>query len=76
MNTARLFVNGKTQAVSLPEEYSFPGGEVYIRKFGDVVYLFPKEKSWEVFLYGLNSFSDDFMAEGRDQGAEQEREEF
>jgi antitoxin VapB len=33
------------------------------------------DKDWETFLYGLNSFSDDFMAEGRLQGVEQEREQ-
>jgi len=74
MDTARLFVNGKSQAVRLPKEYRFTGEDVYIRKLGDVVYLFPKESAWEVFLNGLNGFSDDFMAEGRDQGVEEERE--
>jgi len=34
--------------------------------------LFPVDKEWEVFLHGLNSFSDDFMSEGRFQGIDQE----
>jgi hypothetical protein len=29
---------------------------------------------WEVFMHGINSFSDDFMSEGRQQGELQERE--
>jgi antitoxin VapB len=74
MDTARLFLNGKSQAVRSPKEYRFTGEDVYIRKLGDVVYLFSKESMWEVFLNGVNSFSDDFMVEGRDQGAEQGRE--
>ena len=32
------------------------------------------DKEWETFLHGLNSFSDDFMAEGRSQGTCQKRE--
>jgi hypothetical protein len=32
-------------------------------------------KRWETFLHGLAGFSDDFMAEGRDQGVQPEREE-
>jgi antitoxin VapB len=39
----------------------------------DVLNLMDKE--WETFLHGLNSFSDDYFSEGRDQGINQEREE-
>jgi antitoxin VapB len=48
---------------------------VFIQKHGDAVLLIPHEKAWEVFLEGLNGFSDDFMKEGRDQGPDQKREE-
>jgi antitoxin VapB len=74
MDTAKLFINGKSQAVRLPKEYRFEGEDVYIRKIGEVVYLFPKTSAWEVFMNGLNGFSSDFMAEGREQGEEQERD--
>jgi antitoxin VapB len=73
MKTARLFVNGRSQAVRLPKEYQFKGDNVYIQKVGDTVMLFPVDKEWEVFLHGLNNFSDDFMSEGRSQGTDQER---
>ena len=75
MQTARLFVNGRSQAVRLPKEYQFKGESVYIQKVGEAVILVPFDKAWETFLHGLNSFSDDFMAEGRLQEAEQRREE-
>jgi antitoxin VapB len=75
MQTARLFVNGRSQAVRLPKEYQFEGEDVYIQKVGDAVILFPVDKEWKTFLYGLNSFSDDFMSEGRDQGIDQVSEE-
>ena len=75
MQTARLFLNGRSQAVRLPKEFQFSGENVYIKKIGGAVILFPVEKEWEVFLHGLNSFSDDFMSEGRFQGLDQGREE-
>ena len=74
MQTARLFTNGRSQAVRLPKEYQFIGENVYIQRIGEAVILFPVDKEWEVFLHGLNSFSDDFLSEGRLQGADQERE--
>ena len=75
MQTARLFLNGRSQAVRIPKEYQFSGDDVYIKKVGDAVLLFPVNKEWEVFLNGLNSFSEDFMSEGRSQGMDQKREE-
>jgi len=74
MQTAKLFQNGRSQAVRLPKEYQFAGDDVFIQKHGDAVLLIPHEKAWEVFLEGLNGFSEDFMSEGRDQGENQERE--
>ena len=74
MQTAQLFLDGESQAVKLPKEYQFNGENVYIQRVGDAVLLFPVDKEWEVFLHGLNSFSDDFMSEGRSQGTDQERE--
>jgi len=49
---------------------------VLIQKVGDAVILLPHDKSWEVFLHGLNNFTDDFLKEGRDQGENQKREDF
>jgi antitoxin VapB len=76
MQTAKLFQNGRSQAVRLPKEFKFTGDEVYIQKHGDAVILIPHEKAWKVFLEGLNEFSGDYMEEGRDQGKDQEREAF
>lgn len=76
MQSAKLFMNGRSQAVRLPKEFQFNGEDVLIQKVGDAVILLPHEKSWEVFLHGLNGFSDDFLSEGREQGSEQERESF
>ena len=76
MQTAKLFQNGRSQAVRLPKEFQFAGDEVLIHKHGDAVILVPYEKSWEIFLAGVQAFSDDFMHDGRDQGADQGRKAF
>ncbi|MBN2362702.1 antitoxin [candidate division WOR-3 bacterium] len=76
MKNAKLFINGRSQAVRLPKEFQFSGKDVLIQKIGDAVILLPHDKLWEVFLQGLNGFTDDFMKEGRNQGKNQIREEF
>lgn len=48
MKTARLFSNGKSQAVRIPAEYRFEGDEVVIRKTpGGGLLLLPKTISYE-----------------------------
>lgn len=74
MMTAKLFQNGRSQAVRLPKNFQFEGNEVFIQKHGAAVILIPHEKSWEIFMEGINEFSDDFMKDGRDQGEHQKRE--
>jgi virulence-associated protein VagC len=45
--TARLFKNGRSQAVRLPKEFRFPGDEVLVRREGEAVILEPiKRKAW------------------------------
>ena len=63
MPTAKLFQNGKSQAVRLPKEFRFEGDEVCIKKIGDLVLLFPQDKEWDIFMSGVNGFSDDFNVE-------------
>ena len=43
--TAKLFKNGRSQAVRLPKEFRFKGTEVKIRKEGNKVILEPAETS-------------------------------
>ncbi|MCI8899194.1 MAG: antitoxin [Lachnospiraceae bacterium] len=74
MMMAKVFENGRSQAVRLPKEYRFSDKEVAINKIGDVVLLMPKENKWAGFLSSLNLFSEDFMNDGREQSVEQERD--
>lgn len=54
MMTAKVFENGRCQAVRLPKEYRFSGEEVAVNKIGDIVILMPIENKWAGFLSGLN----------------------
>lgn len=74
MNTAKVFETGRSQAIRLPKEYRFTEKEVGIKKLGDIVLLFPKENTWDIFTSGLRSFSDDFMEDGRKKGTAENRE--
>ncbi len=74
MKTAKLFTNGRSQAVRLPKECRFSGDDVYIKKFENMVILLPKDDPWSSLIDSLDQFSDDFM-EDRNQPAEQVREE-
>ena len=74
MTTAKLFENGRSQAVRLPKEYRFSGDEALVNKIGDIVLLMPKNNQWAGLLSSLNLFTSDFMQNGRAEEVSQERE--
>ncbi|MDD7643523.1 MAG: type II toxin-antitoxin system VapB family antitoxin [bacterium] len=75
MMTAKVFENGRSQAVRLPKECRFNTDEVAVNKIGDIVLLMPKTSKWSSFMQAIDMFSEDFMNEERTSGKEQEREE-
>lgn len=77
--TAKLFMNGRSQAVRLPFELRFEGDEVYIRQdpeTGDVI-LSRKPGDWEGFfeLVKTTQVTEDFMAD-RDNELPQDKDLF
>ena len=47
MATAKLFSNGRSQAVRLPREFRFEGDEVSVRREGEAVILEPlRPRAW------------------------------
>lgn len=74
MMTAKVFENGRSQAVRLPKECRFSSDEVNVSKIGDIVMLIPKSNKWDSFMRAVDMFSDDFMQEGRAEDLVQERE--
>ena len=75
MMTAKVFENGRSQAVRLPKECRFNTDEVAVNRIGDIVLLMPKTNKWTSFMQAIDMFSDDFMQDGRDGRLEQERDE-
>jgi antitoxin VapB len=73
-HVAKLFTNGRSQAVRLPAAYRFDTNEVFIRKdaaTGDVI-LSRKPASWDDFFIALKGTSvpSDFLGkEDRTKGA-------
>ncbi len=67
--TAKLFRNGRSQAVRLPADYRFEGSEVYIRRTaaGDVV-LSRKPESWRDFFELMKTVDvpEDFLSDRKD----------
>ena len=74
MMTAKVFENGRSQAIRLPKECRFSSDEVMVNKIGDIVILFPRQNKWDSFMRAIDMFSDDFMADGRAKDMAQERE--
>jgi len=74
MQTAKIFTNGRSQAVRLPKECRFSGDDVYIKKFENLVILMPKDDPWAVLIDSLDNFSDDFL-DKREQPEVQTRDE-
>lgn len=75
MMTAKVFENGRSQAIRLPKECRFSSDEVMVNKIGDIVILLPKQNKWDSFMRAIDMFSDDFMADGRATDMVQVREE-
>jgi antitoxin VapB len=73
MKTAKLFNNGRSQAVRLPKDFRFPGSDVYIKKLENLVILIPKDNPWISLIDSLDKFTEDFMDE-RNQPDYQARE--
>ena len=74
MEIAKVFENGRSQAVRLPKKFRFNADEVVVQQLGDAVLLVPKDSLWQTFMDGLNGFTEDIFEGGRDQGVQKERE--
>ena len=75
MMTAKIFKNGRSQAVRLPKECRFNTEEVAVNRVGDIVMLIPMDNKWDNFIQAIDMFTEDFMENGRENQLIQEREE-
>jgi antitoxin VapB len=75
--TARLFTNGRSQAVRIPKEYRFEGSRVRVRRVGRGVLvepIFGSARAWFVELDRVGT--EPFMPGGRRQPVAPVREMF
>ncbi len=77
---AKLFKNGRSQAVRLPAAFRFDGDEVYIRRdpaTGDVI-LSARPRSFDRFFAALaeGKAPDDFLAASEREQEAQARDPF
>ncbi|MBR0463905.1 MAG: AbrB/MazE/SpoVT family DNA-binding domain-containing protein [Clostridia bacterium] len=73
--TAKVFMNGRSQAVRIPAEYRFEEDEVFVNKIGDTLMLTPKSSLSSTLKRGASMISEDFMADGRPEEIPAVREE-
>ena len=76
---AKLFRNGRSQAVRLPAVFRFQGSEVYVRRdpsSGDII-LSRRPESWQDFFEFMKTVEvpEDFLTDRRD-AAPQKRKLF
>ena len=74
MDTAKVFENGRSQAVRLPKKFRFDVDKVVVQQLGDAVLLAPRDSVWKIFMDGLEGFTGDIFEDGRDQGIQNARD--
>jgi antitoxin VapB len=72
MRKAKIFQNGRSQAIRLPKDFRLDGQEVYLKKTPEGFFVSPRDP-WELFFEGVEELSNEFMAGGRRQQKPQKR---
>ena len=72
MQTAKVFRNGRSQAIRLPKEFRVEAREVYLKRTPEGFLVIPRDP-WEAFFEGVQGLSDDFMAARRKQPKHERR---
>jgi antitoxin VapB len=59
MSTAKVFMNGRSQAIRLPKEFRVAGDEVYITKEkGRIILLEKPQRTWSEIIRDMPAFPD------------------
>lgn len=74
---AKVFQNGRSQAIRIPKECRVDTDEVYIQKKGDTLIIKPKYKDkWDSFFDALKDVDSSDFLKSREELPVQEREIF
>jgi antitoxin VapB len=76
MPITKVFRNGNSQAVRIPADLAFDRNDmdVEIERVGDELRIRPVARRLDKVLDKFGAFSPDFMAEGRGENLEAERD--
>ena len=66
MAITRIFQNGNSQALRIPQEMRTDKKENCISKIGDIYIAYPSDDPWATVRQVIGTFPEDFM-EDRDQ---------
>ena len=74
MHTAKIFKNGRSQAVRIPKDFAYDGvTELTVRRMGQKLILEPVRKSWLTLNDESKPVDDNFLTERPDLFAIDER---
>jgi len=78
MITTRVFQNGNSQALRIPQEMRTDKKEYCINKIGDIFIAYPADDPWAPVKKVIGTFSEDFMTDREQPSMEEvpEREAF
>ena len=63
MTATKVFQNGNSQALRIPQEMRTTNKEFYIAKVGNAYIAYPTDDPWMPTRQAIGAFSDDFMEE-------------
>ena len=63
LTATKVFQNGNSQAIRIPQELRTTEKEFYITKVGNAYIAFPADDPWMPTRQSIGGFSDDFMEE-------------
>ena len=63
MTTTRVFQNGNSQALRIPQEMRTDRKEYCINKIGDIFIAYPSDDPWAPVRQVIGTFPEDFMVD-------------
>ena len=72
MQSAKVFQNGRSQAIRLPKDFRVAAETVYLKKTPEGFLVISRDP-WELFLEGVGELSQTFLEGGRQQPPVQKR---
>ena len=76
MLNTRIFQNGNSQALRIPQEYRTEKKEYCINKIGEIFVAYPADDPWAPVRQVIGTFPETFMMEREKPTELPEREEF